>query len=177
MDVTTLFAKSAPWTTAVLLWTLDQVTCWTLNDRLLPSGKTSSNTEASEEFESTSGYGQHPPSDNATTTVTKAPKAANPFLLVALVVSALLVLVLTFAYLIRKHEPQDGDDPNINFHHQQSNAGFEADSEANSSPLPPSYDDVVKTPRTIWAATHQQGTGATPPPTYEDVQKMFPFPK
>ncbi|EEC05878.1 hypothetical protein IscW_ISCW004531 [Ixodes scapularis] len=178
MDALNLLTKYVPWTTAVLLWALNEATCWTLDGRLVTSYRASSNTDVSEEYEPTSGFAQHPPNDNSTTTATKAAKTANPFLLVALVVSALLVLVLTFAYLIRKHEPQD-DDPNINFQHQQSNVGFEPDSEANSSitPLPPSYDDVVKVPWTVWAATQQQGTGATPPPSYEDVHKMFPFPK
>lgn len=179
MDVVTLFTRSAPWTAVALIWTLDQVVCWTLGDQLLVAARASSNTEGSEEYDSTSGYAQLPPNDNSTTTATKAGKAANPFLLVALVVSALLVLVLTFAYLVRKHEPQDNDDPNINFQQQQSNAGFEPDTEANSSMmhLPPSYEDVIKMPWTIWASTQQQGTGATPPPSYEDVHKMFPFPK
>lgn len=105
----------------------------------------------------------------------EAVKSVNPFLLVAMVVSALLVLLLTFVYLIRKNEPQDADADGAHSGAPHTNRGFEPD-QLPQTPQPPSYEDALKAPWTVWA-TAQQTSGATPPPTYEDVQRMFPFPR
>lgn len=138
---------------------------------------------------------QHPPVGVVTnsTMLTLPPgssKTVNPFLLVALVVSALLVLLLGFAYVTRKTDPGDSEDVTGQSRDANSasrhNGAFEQDPEGGTDgsgypSQPPSYEDVVKVPWTIWAATQRgsftQGTGATPPPSYEDARRTFPFPE
>ncbi|XP_050023554.1 uncharacterized protein [Dermacentor andersoni] len=122
-------------------------------------------------------------------TLSHAVKSVNPFLLVALVVTALLVLLLGFAYVTRKSDTEDPDSPAGRQQQRDAsaasrqNGAFEQDTEGTDAcpAQPPSYDDVVKVPWTIWAATQQgvftQGSGATPPPSYEDARRTFPFPE
>lgn len=135
----------------------------------------------------------HQPAVGVGTNSTKAPvsrsiKTLNPFMLVAMVVTALLVLLLGFAYVTRRTDTEDPEAATVQqqdaSNAARQNGGFEQDADgpdASQHPaLPPSYDDVVKVPWTIWAAAQRgaftEGTGTTPPPSYEDARRTFPFP-
>lgn len=186
----------------LLLWSAHRATCMTIGEAT-PTGIDHGDTsrQASQAprlvFEVveyiTRAYDVEEPPPFVVTNSTKMPlshavKSVNPFLLVALVVTALLVLLLGFAYVTRK---SDSEDPDRQQQQQQrdasaasrNNGAFEQDTEGTDAcpAQPPSYDDVVKVPWTIWAATQQgvftQGTGATPPPSYEDARRTFPFPE
>lgn len=169
-------SASWTWRTTALVWTLFGVSCWTLDIRSSTQDTTLPvEGEYLEEIMVSPEQPNTLPKDNSSMTVAKAVKSVNPFLLVAMVVSALLVLLLTFVYLIRKNEPQDADADGAHSGAPHTNRGFEPD-QLPQTPQPPSYEDALKAPWTVWA-TAQQTSGATPPPTYEDVQRMFPFPR
>lgn len=186
----------------LLLWSAHRATCMTIGETA-PTGTDRGDTsrqasqaprivfEVVEYITRAYDSGEQPPfvvTNSTKTPLSHAVKSVNPFLLVALVVTALLVLLLGFAYVTRK---SDSEDPDRQQQQQQrdasaasrNNGAFEQDTEGTDAcpAQPPSYDDVVKVPWTIWAATQQdvftQGTGATPPPSYEDARRTFPFPE
>uniref|UniRef100_A0A1E1X481 Putative conserved plasma membrane protein n=1 Tax=Amblyomma aureolatum TaxID=187763 RepID=A0A1E1X481_9ACAR len=202
---------AAPWAVFLLLWSVQRASCMTISEQTPPSTAVGqhggvlvrhSPDSASLLLEvvevGTGPYDvdqQQPPVvvGNNSTMLTLPPgsvKSVNPFLLVALVVTALLVLLLGFAYVTRKTDPGDTEDDSRQSRDasaaSRNNGAFEQDPEGGTNgsgypSQPPSYDDVIKVPWTIWAVTQQgsftQGTGATPPPSYEDARRIFPFPE
>ncbi|KAL3242477.1 hypothetical protein MRX96_021092 [Rhipicephalus microplus] len=198
--LSTAMASPAVAASLLLLWTAHGTTCMTIGE---PTPMEVEHGDLSRQPPQyvievveyvTRGYDIEEPSLFVVTNSTKMPishavRSVNPFLLVALVVTALLVLLLGFAYVTRKSDTEDPDSP-ANRQQQRNasaasrhNGAFEQDTEGTDAcpAQPPSYDDVVKVPWTIWAATQQgvftQGTGATPPPSYEDARRTFPFPE
>lgn len=186
----------------LLLWTAHGTTCLTIGEPTPTGVERGDLSQQPPQYVIevveyvTKGYDIEEPLPFVVTNSTKTPisravKSVNPFLLVALVFTALLVLLLGFAYVTRKSDTEDPDSPANRQQQQQRNASaasrhngaFEQDTEGTDAcpAQPPSYDDVVKVPWTIWAATQQgvftQGTGATPPPSYEDARRTFPFPE
>ncbi|XP_065305980.1 uncharacterized protein [Dermacentor albipictus] len=188
----------------LLLWHLHGTTCMTVGEPMSTGSERSGEhvRHGSQEPQPviqwleyvTSAYEieQPPPfvvTNTTKMTLSRAVKSVNPFLLVALVVTALLVLLLGFAYVTRKSDTEDPLSPAGRQQQRDAsaasrqNGAFEQDAEGTDAcpAQPPSYDDVVKVPWTIWAATQQgvftQGTGATPPPSYEDARRTFPFPE
>lgn len=198
-----------PWTLCLLLWSADRATCLiALGDPTprsqevgQPGGSVQKNDVPAqlrddvraEPMTTTRGMDQ-PPEVVIGTNSTKSPvsrtiKTLNPFMLVAMVVTALLVLLLGFAYVTRRTDTEDqeaatGQQQDASSAARQ-NGGFEQDADGPDGSrhlaLPPSYDDVVKVPWTIWAAAQRgvftEGTGTTPPPSYEDARRTFPFPE
>lgn len=198
-----------PWTLCLLLWSADRATCLiALGDPTprsqevgQPGGSVQKNDNPAqlrdnvraEPMTTTRGMDQ-PPEVVIGTNSTKSPvsrtiKTLNPFMLVAMVVTALLVLLLGFAYVTRRTDTEDQEaatgQQQDAISAARQNAGFEQDADGPDGPrhlaLPPSYDDVVKVPWTIWAAAQRgvftEGTGTTPPPSYEDARRTFPFPE
>ncbi|XP_077500881.1 uncharacterized protein LOC144111450 isoform X2 [Amblyomma americanum] len=203
-------ATIAPLAVPLLLWSMQRASCMSIGEPTPPSAAVGQHGGALGRHSQdsaplrlqgvevvTGSYEadqRHPPEMMATNTTTLAlprpAKSVNPFLLVALVVSALLVLLLGFAYVTRKTDPGDSEDaprqPRDGSAASRHNGAFEQDPEGGTDgsgypSQPPSYEDVIKVPWTIWAATQQgaftQGTGATPPPSYEDARRTFPFPE
>lgn len=189
----------------LLLWSVHRVTCLTIGEPPTGSERGEHLRRGSQAPQlvievveyATRAYEMEQPPPFVVTNSTKTPlsravKSVNPFLLVALVVTALLVLLLGFAYVTRKSDTEDPDSAAGRQQQQQRdasaasrhNGAFEQDATEGTDACPaqpPSYDDVVKVPWTIWAATQQgvftQGSGATPPPSYEDARRTFPFPE
>lgn len=90
-------------------------------------------------------------------------KLVNPILLVILVVSVVLVAVLTFIYLIKKHE---------SVQRRQENAldplTFRPSSSRTSRP--PAYEEAVKT--SLWPSRPSVcDMLSAPPPSYEEAQR------
>lgn len=197
-----------PWTLFLLLRSADRATCLaTLGDPTPRTEVGEASGSAQEtatpaqlrddiraEPMTTTHHMDHNPPVVVGTNSTKSPvsrtiKTLNPFMLVAMVVTALLVLLLGFAYVTRRTDNEDqeaatGQQQDASNAARQ-NGGFEQDADGQDGSqhpqLPPSYDDVVKVPWTIWAAAQRgvftQGTGTTPPPSYEDARRTFPFPE
>lgn len=200
-----------PWTLYLLLWSADHATCLaTLGDPTTqpevgkPSSGSAEQNLASEQLRNdvrpepmttTRDMDQQLPAvvvvgtNSTKSPVSRTIKTLNPFMLVAMVVTALLVLLLGFAYVTRRTDTEDqeaaaGQQQDASSAARQ-NGGFEQDADgpdgSGHPALPPSYDDVVKVPWTIWAAAQRgvftEGTGTTPPPSYEDARRTFPFPE
>lgn len=198
-----------PWTLCLLLWSANRATCLiTLGDPTprsqeigQPGGSVQKtgilsqlrHDDRAEPMTTTRGMDKPPEvavgTNSTRSPVSKSIKTLNPFMLVAMVVTALLVLLLGFAYVTRRTDAEDqeaatGQQQDASSAARQ-NGGFEQDVEgldgSRHLALPPSYDDVVKVPWTIWAAAQRgvftEGTGTTPPPSYEDARRTFPFPE